>query len=188
MSSSISARMQELSLDSGDSVRPAATPQPHPAKSRLPEHRRPHFTSSVQVNPRPLPTPEECRAARKRCMYYGFYAGEMALQKMLIKCFPEQLSGRDPFDASLFLAGLGYVRDVTGRGDIGVHIAWVAQRNKDMVPSIGIEVGRPTFIVGLFPLEKEAYVNRLTQEMVDLLAEMFETKPTWWEIEDLTDL
>ena len=121
-------------------------------------------------------------------MYYGFYAGEFAIQKMLINCFPEQLEGRDPFDAGLFLAGLGHVREVTGRRDIGVHIAYVAKRNKDMVPTIGLDVGQVTFIVGLFPLEQEAYLNRPTQEEVDMLAEMFGTKPTWWEIAQLTDL
>lgn len=121
-------------------------------------------------------------------MYYGFYAGEFAIQKMLINSFPEQLGGRDPFDAGLFLTGLNYVRDVTGRSSIGVHIAYVAQRNKDMVPSIGLDVGEATFIVGLFPLEQEAYLNRPTQEEVDMLAEMFGTKPTWWEIAQLTDL
>nr|VWP02357.1 Protein kinase domain-containing protein [Ganoderma boninense] len=121
-------------------------------------------------------------------MYYGFYAGELALQRMVIKCFPDQLGGRDPFDVGLFIVGLAYVRDVTERQDIGLHIAYVSKRAKETVPSIGLRVGEPTFIVGLFALEQDAYMNRITQEKVDLLAEMFETKPTWWEIEHLTDL
>ncbi|KAI1791754.1 hypothetical protein LXA43DRAFT_1010354 [Ganoderma leucocontextum] len=183
--SSITARIQELTLDEPGQA--ATTPKPDAAQS-LPKSRRPRATNPVQVNPRPLPTAEECRAARKRCMYYGFYAGEDAIQKMLINCFPKQLGGRDPYDPGLFLTGLAFVRDVTGRRDIGVHIAYVAQRNKDATPSIGLEAGAVTFIVGLFPLEREAYINRITQEDVDMLAEYFGTKPSWWEIAQLGDI
>ena len=121
-------------------------------------------------------------------MYYGFYAGEHAIQKMLINSFPEQLGGKDPFDPGFFITGLNYVRHVTKRRDIGVHIAYIAQRNKEMVPSIGLDVGEPKFIIWLFALEEEAYRKRITQEKVDMLAEMFGTKPTWWEIAQLTDL
>ena len=121
-------------------------------------------------------------------MYYGFYAGELAIQKMLINSFPEQLGGKDPFDPGFFITGLDYVRRVTKRRDIGVHIAWVAHRNKEMVPSIGLDVGDATFIIGLFALAEGPYRKRITQEKVDLLAEMFGTKPTWWEIAQLTDL
>ncbi|KAM5536499.1 hypothetical protein V8D89_009776 [Ganoderma adspersum] len=183
--SAITAQMQGLSLH--EPVQAATSPPPDDAQSP-PKPRHPHPTKPVQVNIRPLPSREDCRAARQHCMYYGFYAGEFAIQKMLINCFPEQLEGRNPFDASLFLAGLGHVRGVTGRPDIGVHIAYVAKRNKDMVPTIGLEVGQVTFIVGLFPLEQEAYLNRPTQAQVDMLAEMFGTKPTWWEIAQLSDL
>ncbi|KAM5536505.1 hypothetical protein V8D89_009782 [Ganoderma adspersum] len=150
--------------------------------------RRKRTKNPTQVSPRPLPTAEECRAARKRCMYYGFYAGELAIQNMLLNCFPKRLGGRDLCDAGLVLTGLTFVRDVTGRPDIGLHMAYVAKRNKDMVPSIGLGVDEITFIVGLFPLGKEAYINRLTQEAVDMLEEMFGTKPTWWEIAQLGDL
>ena len=59
-------------------------------------------------------------------MYYGFYAGEHAIQKMLINSFPEQLGGKDPFDPGFFITGLNYVRHVTKRRDIGVHIAYIA--------------------------------------------------------------
>ena len=121
-------------------------------------------------------------------MYYGFYGGENALQKMMINCFPEELEGRKLYDPNLFLAAIEFIRNVTGRPDIGIHSAYVAQRNKDAIPSIGLEVGKQTFIVGLFPLEREAYMNRITQENVDMLEEFFGTKPTWWEISQLTDL
>ncbi|KAI1791756.1 hypothetical protein LXA43DRAFT_1094363 [Ganoderma leucocontextum] len=185
--SSITARMKELSLD--EPVQPATTPQPDSTNSESPRKpRRPRATNPVQVNPRPLPTAEECRAARKRCMYYGFYGGEDAIQKMLIDCFPEQLGGRDPFDPGLFISALDFVRNITGRPDIGIHIAYVAQRNKDAIPSIGLEAGAVTFIVGLFPLEREAYINRITQEDVDMLAGFFGTKPSWWEIAQLCDI
>ena len=79
--------------------------------------------------------------------------------------------------------------NVTRRADIGVHIAYyVAQRNKDMVPSIRLDAGDATFIVELFPLKQEVYLNRPTQEEVDVLAEMFGTKPTWLEIAQFSDL
>ena len=121
-------------------------------------------------------------------MYYGFYGGELAIQKMLINCFPKELEGRNPLDPYLFLAALEFLRDVTNRADIGIHVAYVSQRNKDAIPSIGLDVGAVTFIVGLFPLEKEAYMNRITQENVDMLAEFFGTKPSWWEISQLCSL
>ena len=57
-------------------------------------------------------------------MCYGFYAGELAIQKMLINSFPEQLGGKDPFDPGFFITGLDYVHRVKKRRDIGVHIAF----------------------------------------------------------------
>ncbi|PIL28180.1 hypothetical protein GSI_09717 [Ganoderma sinense ZZ0214-1] len=182
---SITARMQGLSLEEPPKV--ATTPQPDDA----PPVRRsyPRLTSNpTQVNSRPLPTVQECRTARRGCLYYGFYAGELALGKMIIKCFPEELAGRDPSEPNLFLAGLDFIRDVTNRHDIAIHIAWVTQRNKDQIPSIELEVGETTFVVCLFPLEREAYMNRITQENVDMLAEFFGTKPSWWEIGEFTSL
>ncbi len=121
-------------------------------------------------------------------MYYGFYAGGLTMQRMIIKCFPEELEGRDPDDPNLFLAAVEFIRDITDRADIGIHVAYVSQRNKDVIPSIEPQVGAATFIVGLFPLEQEAYMNRITQENVDMLAEFFGTKPTWWEISQLCTL
>ncbi|KAM5536336.1 hypothetical protein V8D89_009988 [Ganoderma adspersum] len=182
---SITARMQGLSLDEPTQV--AKTPQPDDAQPRRRGYRR-RATDPTQVNSRPFPTVQECRAARKRCMYYGFYGGENAMQKMMINCFPEELEGRKLYDPNLFLAAIEFIRSVTGRPDIGIHSAYVGQRNKDAIPSIGLEVGEQTFIVGLFPLEREAYMNRITQENVDMLEEFFGTKPTWWEISQLTDL
>ena len=112
----------------------------------------------------------------------------LALPNMIIKCFPEELEGRDPDDPNLYLAAVEFIRNVTGRPDIAIHIAYVAQRNKDQIPSIELEVGECGFIVGLFPLEKEAYQNRITQENVDMLADFFGTKPSWWEIAEFTTL
>ncbi|KAI1791753.1 hypothetical protein LXA43DRAFT_392443 [Ganoderma leucocontextum] len=187
--SSIEAQMRGLSLDELVQAATTAAPQPRGRDAEsLRRPRRARATNPVQVNPRPLPSAEECRAARKRCMYYGFYGGELAIQRMLIDCFPKQLGGRDPFEPGLLLPGVNFIRDITGRPDIGVHIAYVAQRNKDAIPSIGLEVDEVTFIVGLFPLEREAYINRITQEDVDMLAELFGTKPSWWEIAQLCNV
>ncbi|PIL28187.1 hypothetical protein GSI_09724 [Ganoderma sinense ZZ0214-1] len=182
---SITARMQGLSLEEPPEV--ATTPQPADARPVRRSYPRPN-SDPTQVNPRPLPTAQECRTARRGCMYYGFYAGELELPKMIIKCFPEQLEGRDPCDPNLYLAAVEFIRDVTNRPDIAIHIAWVAQRNKDQIPSIGLDVGECSFIVALFPLEREAYMNRITQENVDMLAEFFGAKPSWWEIAEFTTL
>ncbi|PIL28174.1 hypothetical protein GSI_09711 [Ganoderma sinense ZZ0214-1] len=182
---SITARMQGLSLEESPTV--ATTPQPGDARPVRRSYSRLN-SNPTRVNPRPLPTAQECRTARKGCMYYGFYADELALPKMIIKCFPEELEGRDPCDPNLYLAAVEFIRDVTNRHDIAIHIAWVAQRNKDQIPSIGLKVGGCAFIVGLFPLEREAYMNRITQENVDMLAEFFGTKPSWWEIAEFTSL
>ena len=121
-------------------------------------------------------------------MYYGFYGGELAIQQMLIDCFPEKLGARKPYEPGLLLSALRFLRNLTGRPDIGIHMAYVAQRNKDAIPSIGLDVDEVTFIIGLFPLEREAYINRITQEDVDLLEVLFGTKPSWWEIAQLCDV
>ena len=121
-------------------------------------------------------------------MYYGFYAGDLTLEKMIIRCFPEELAGRDPRDPHLFLAAVEFIRDVTDRPDIRIPIAIIAQRNKDADPSIEGEVGEATFIVGLLQLDMESYINRITQENVDMLAEFLGAKPSWWEIEEFTEL
>ncbi|KAM5536334.1 hypothetical protein V8D89_009986 [Ganoderma adspersum] len=193
MSPNITTPIQELSLDAGAAsgthwqLEVVTTPQPDGTQSKCRGYRR-RSTNPTQVNSRPFPTAQEYRAAKKRCMHYGFYGGEDAIQKMTINCCPEELQGRKPYDPNLLLAAIEFIRNVTGRPDIGVHSAYVAQRNKDAIPFIGLEVGEQTFIISLFALEREAYMNRITQENVDMLEEFFGTKPSWWEIAQLTEL
>lgn len=120
-------------------------------------------------------------------MYYGFYADNDALQKMLINRFPKRLGHRDPTNVALLYPALLYLRDHFKRPDISVHVAVLPQRAKDLNPDIEDEVGEDVLILGLFPLEEEAYLDRMTQKEVDKLAGMMGTKPTWWRISLLMD-
>ena len=119
------------------------------------------------------------------CMYYGFYAGNEDLQKMLINAFPKQLGHRDPSGCTFLYPALMFLRKHFRRRDICVASGYLPQRAKGLNPEIENDVGEPVLILGLFPLEEEAYLDRMTQEDVDELAELMGKKPTWWRIAQL---
>ncbi|KAI1795065.1 hypothetical protein LXA43DRAFT_993322 [Ganoderma leucocontextum] len=183
---SIAAPMQLLSLTEVSSTTP---PQDNPPREpqTQPREKAPRKSRPDQVDPRPLPPMDEwvqVKAARG-CMYYGFYADDDGLQRMLINCFPKQLGHRDPTNAALLYPALLFLRKHFERPDISVHTAILPQRAKDLNPTIEEDVGQHVLILGLFPLEEEAYLDRMTQEEVDELAELMGTKPTWWRISQL---
>ena len=67
-------------------------------------------------------------------------------------------------------------------------MAAVAQPAKDLNPGPGMikeEVGEDVLVLGLFALEEESYLSRMTQREVDEIAEMTGMKPTWWRITHL---
>ncbi|KAI1795068.1 hypothetical protein LXA43DRAFT_993328 [Ganoderma leucocontextum] len=187
---SITASMQALSLDAAPaSTTPPqdnlqAEPQTRPRREKARRKSRPD-----QVDPRPLPPTDEWLAvkAAKGCMYYGFYADNAALQKMLINCFPKQLGHRDPTNAALLYPAILFLRNHFKRDDLSVHIAVLPQRAKDLNPTIEHEAGQQVLILGVFPLEKEAYLDRMSQKDVNELADLMGTKPTWWKISQLMD-
>ena len=120
------------------------------------------------------------------CMYYGFYAGNEDLQNMLIhRAFPKQLGHRDPSGCTFLYPALMFLRKHFRRRDICVASGYLPQRAKDLNPEIEDDIGEPVLILSLFPLEEEAYLDRMTQEDVDELAELMGKKPTWWRIAQL---
>ncbi|KAI1795067.1 hypothetical protein LXA43DRAFT_1178964 [Ganoderma leucocontextum] len=183
---SITASMQALSLDAAAaSTTPPqdnlqTEPQNRPRREKARRKSRPD-----QVDPRPLPPTDEWLKvkAAKGCMYYGFYADDDMLQQMLASRYPE-LRDREPNDVFVYPALL-YLRTRFERNDIGLHLAVLPRWAKDLNPTIEAEVGEKVLILGLFPLEEEAYLNRMTQKDVDEIAELMGTKPTWWRISHL---
>ena len=115
-------------------------------------------------------------------MYFVFYAGANPLQKALISCFPEELKDRDPDSLVILWHAVLYFREIIGCYDLYLHVGTVSQRVKDCIPSIEEDVGANVFILilGLFPLEVEAFERRITQEGADQLSRMLGTHPTWW--------
>ena len=113
-------------------------------------------------------------------MYFGFYAGANAVQEALISCFPNELKDRDPDSFVMLWNAVLYFREITGCNDLDLHVGTVSQRVKDCIPSIEEDVGANVFILGLFPLEVEAFERRITQEGADQLSRLLGTPPTWW--------
>ena len=50
-----------------------------------------------------------------------------------------------------------YLREIAGCYDLDFHVGTVSQRVQDYIPSIEEDVGAHVFILGLFPLEVEAF-------------------------------
>ncbi|PIL37544.1 hypothetical protein GSI_01238 [Ganoderma sinense ZZ0214-1] len=187
---SVTAQMQELSLDEASASTPATPKPPAEAQTRKsPKITETRASRPDQVDTRPVPSTDEWLEVQAAggCMYYGFYADNDSLQKMLINRFPDKLSNRNPRNVTLLYPALLFLRDVFKRDDISVHIGVLSQRAKDLNPSIEEEVGKHVLILGLFPLEMEAYLDRMTQKQVDRLARLMGTKPTWWRIAQLMD-
>ena len=118
-------------------------------------------------------------------MYFGFYAGANAVQKALISCFPNELKDRDPDSLVMLWNAVLYFREITGCHDLDLHVGIVSQRVKDLIPSIEEDVGAHVLMLGLFPLEVDAYERRITQEGADKLSQVLGTPPTWWRISQL---
>ena len=118
-------------------------------------------------------------------MYFGFYAGAGALHRALLRCFPDTLKDTDPYNISILWPALLYTRGTAGRDDLTLNIGIVSQRVKDQIPSIEEDVGAHVLILGLFPLEVDAYERRITQEGADKLSQVLGTPPTWWRISQL---
>ncbi|EJF60873.1 hypothetical protein BD309DRAFT_966302 [Dichomitus squalens] len=184
---SVTAQMQTLSLDEAPATprqqhsdRSGGTAEPHTQNksSRRSSRRRPR-----RVSPYPLPPREECLEAKSRgkCMCFGFYADAGTFQKAMISRFPDQLKDRDPYDMTLLWSTVLYLRRIIGCADLDLHIGTVSQRVKDQIPSIEDDVGESVMIVGLFPLDVEAYERRITQEGADEISRFVGMPPTWWE-------
>ncbi|PIL37547.1 hypothetical protein GSI_01241 [Ganoderma sinense ZZ0214-1] len=182
----ITAPMQALSLDGVASPEPPRDISPTESQTPTPEAPR-RKSRPDQVDPRPFPPMEEWHEvdAAGDCMYYGFYAGDDGLQKMLINCFPEHLGHKDPMNATLLYPALMFLRKHFRRRDISLATAILPQRAKDLSPEIEDEVGEHVLILGLFPLEEEPYLNRMTQAEVDEFEELMGTKPTWYRVAHL---
>ena len=170
-------------IQQGDNTSEGGVEPRTQAKSpHQPVSRRPRL-----VSPHPLPPRDECLEARRRgkCMYFGFYAGASGLQRALISCFPKELTDRDPYSLAILWPAVLYLREITGRYDLDLHVGIVSQRLKDLIPSIEEDVGAHVLILGLFPLEVDAYERRITQEGADKLSQVLGTPPTWWRISQL---
>ena len=134
----------------------------------------------------PLPPKDEWLKVRaaKGSMYFGFYADDDVLQRVLAAGCRKLRPGRRKFNDAFIYPALLWLRSRYG-SQIGLHLAAVPQRAKDLNPGIEMEVDEDVFIIGLFELEEESYFNRLTQKEVDEIAELMGTKPTWWRITHL---
>ena len=115
-------------------------------------------------------------------MYFGFYAGANAVQKALISCFPKELKDRDPYSLAILWPAVLYLREITGRYDLDLHVGIVSQRVKDLIPSIEEDVGEHALVIGLFPMEADAFEDRITQEGANKISKLFGTPPTWWRV------
>ncbi|KAM5542333.1 hypothetical protein V8D89_003792 [Ganoderma adspersum] len=177
----ITSSMQSLSLDEA----PISIP-PQDQQSQTPTKPR-RSSRPDQVNPLPLPPMDEWAevTAANGSMYFGFYADADMLQRVLSSFCPKLRPGRREFNDAFIYPALMYLRSHYGRSDIGLHVAAVPQRAKDLNPEIEEEVGENVLIIGLFALEEESYLNRMTQKEVDEIAELMGTKPTWWRITHL---
>lgn len=119
------------------------------------------------------------------CMYYGFYADNFSLQKMLASCLPKELGHKDLLNTAFLYPAILFLRRHFRRHDLSVATAILPQRAKDLNPSIEDQVGDHVLILGLFPLEEEAYLDRMTKDEVNELSDLMGTKPTWWRVSQL---
>ena len=150
-----------------------AKPSPQPVSGR-----------PRQVSPSPLPSLAECleaKAAGDR-MYFGFYAGAGALHRALLRCFPDTLKDTEPYNMSILWPALLYIRGTAGRDDLTLNMGIVSQRVKDQIPSIEEDVGEHALVIGLFPMEADAFEDRITQEGASKISKLFGTPPTWWRV------
>ena len=120
-------------------------------------------------------------------MYFGFYAGQGALQKALIRLYPDILRNTEPSDISILWPALLHIQALSGCSGLPLHVGIVSQRIKDQIPSIEDDVDDHVFVLGIFKLEKESFENRITQKTVDKLSKLLGTPPTWWKISQLLD-
>ncbi|RPD52902.1 hypothetical protein L227DRAFT_581821, partial [Lentinus tigrinus ALCF2SS1-6] len=166
----LAADMQGLSLDETD------IPSEHDAKAP----RKTAKTPPVRVNCKPLPPKEEYDTPRSTGIYYyGFYVGNRSIEKYGVKVNPELANA----DISLqYQYGLDYLRALVGDRDesLRVHIAIIRRRHKKAMPFITQRKQAP--FLALFPLEWEAYVNRMSARKVEKLAEALGCRPEWFEI------
>ena len=120
-------------------------------------------------------------------MYFGFYAGQGALQKALIRLYPDILRNTEPSDISILWPALLHIQALSGCSGLPLHVGIVSQRIKDQIPSIEDDVDDHVFVLCIFKLEKESFENRITQKAVDKLSKLLRTPPTWWKISQLLD-
>ncbi|TBU26423.1 hypothetical protein BD309DRAFT_966307 [Dichomitus squalens] len=189
--SSFRSQMQAMSLEERhevsqqrDSDKSKTGAEPH-AQTELSHQSK----DDLQVSPYPLPPLEECLEAKraKHCMYFGFYAGRDGVQKALISSFPEEFGNRYPDDISILWPALLYLRAITKCDELELHVGVVSQRVKDQILSIQEPVGASVLVLGLFPLDREAFERRITQEGANKISKLFGTPPTWWRISQVTE-
>ena len=106
----------------------------------------------------------------------------MLAQALSIEPYSAISPTRSRTQTSILWPALLYIRGTAGRDDVTLNMGIVSQRVKDQIPSIEEDVGEHALVIGLFPMEADAFEDRITQEGANKISKLFGTPPIWWRV------
>ncbi|RDX44539.1 hypothetical protein OH76DRAFT_1421296 [Lentinus brumalis] len=167
----LAAEMQALSLSDR-----AATPPPSKHCDETP--RKSSKKRPVLVDCMPLPPVDEYHKPEATGVYYyAIYLRDNALVECAVRAMPE-LANHSPSVQKLH--AVDYLCWLVDDPSLSMQLAVVKKRHKKAMPCITEH--EVALVLTLFPLEKEAYENRMTAKDVQKLVDALGCKPDWYEI------